>query len=97
MLVPNMKPPVLLRQGEAKALWGLCWRMVLLAPIGILGVALLTLVFALSILPPFYAILLIYLGDYLWAVLTLVGWGVWFRFGKPVRRLVDEGWEHGSL
>jgi hypothetical protein len=92
-----MKPPVLLRQGEAKALWGLCWRMVLLAPIGILGVVLFTLVLGLWMLPPFYAAILIYCGDYLWAVLTLIGWGVWLRFGGPVRRFVYEGWEHGSL
>jgi hypothetical protein len=92
-----MKPSVLLRQGEAKALWGLCWRMILLAPIGILGVVLFTLVLGLWMLPPFYAAILVYSGDYLWAVLTLIGWGVWLRFGGRLRRFVYEGWEHGSL
>ena len=88
---------MLLQQGEAKAMWGLCWRMILFAPIGILGVVAFTLVLGLSMLPPVYAAILIYGGDYLWAVLTLIGWGFWLRFGGPVRRLVSEGWEHGSL
>jgi hypothetical protein len=93
----SMKLPVLLQRGEAKAMWGLCWRMIVLAPIGILGVGALTLVMGLSILPPVYAAFLIYFGDYLWAVLILMGWGLWLRFGGSVREFVSEGWEHGSL
>ena len=71
--------------------------MILFAPIGILGVVAFTLVLGLWMLPPMYAAILIYGGDYLWAVLTLIGWGLWLRFGGPVRRFVSEGWEHGSL
>ena len=71
--------------------------MILLAPVGILGVGAFTLVMGLSIFPPMYAAILIYGGDYFWAVCTLIGWGLWFRFGGPVRRFVSEGWEHGSL
>jgi hypothetical protein len=96
-LFSDVKIPLLLQRGEAKAMWGLCWRMILLAPIGILGVGAFTLVMGLSIFPPMYAAVLIYGGDYLWAVLTLIGWGLWLRFGGPVRRFVSEGWKHGSL
>jgi hypothetical protein len=94
---PNVKRPELLLRGEAKAMWGLCWRMILWAPIGILGVGALTLVIGLLIIPPLYAAILVYGGDYFWAALTLIGWGLWFRFGGPVRRFVNEGWEDGSL
>ena len=55
-----MKLPMLLQQGEAKAMWGLCWRMILFAPIGILGVVAFTLVLGLWMLPPMYAAILIY-------------------------------------
>lgn len=91
-----MRIPTLPRRGEAGAFWGLCWRMIVLAPVGILGVVLFTVVVGLWVLPA-YAAVLIYNGDYFWAVGTLIGWGLWIRFGGPVRRLVNQGWEHGSL
>src|SRR5688572_3906320 len=72
----SMKRPELLQRGEAKAMWGLCWRMILFAPVGILGVVAFTLVMGLWMLPPVYAAILIYSGDYLWAVLALIGWGL---------------------
>jgi hypothetical protein len=72
--------------------------MILFAPVGILGVAALTLVVGFWILPPFYVVVLVYCGDYFWAALALISWGLWFRFGGPVRRFVSEGWgEYGGL
>jgi hypothetical protein len=92
-----MKPSVLMQRGEAKALWGLCWRMMLLAPVGIFGVVAFFGVLWLTIGAPLYAAILAISGDYLWAVVTLIGWCAWLRFGGPVRRFVFEGWKHGSL
>ena len=97
LVLPNMKPPVLPQRSEAKALWGLCWRMMLLAPVGIFGVVALFGVVCLTIGAPMYAAALAISGDYLWAVVTLIGWGMWLRLGGPARRFVFEGWEHGSL
>jgi len=83
---------------SAKALWALCWRMLLLTPIvAVFGTLALAVLLGLSVVLPFYAVLLLIGGDHLWALLSLFLWLVWLRFGGPVRRYVFEGFEHGSL
>ena len=83
---------------HAKALWALCWRMVLLTPIvAIFGSLLFVVVSALTICPPFLAVILVISADYLWAMVTVAVWLPWLWFGGPVRRFVFEGFEHGGL
>src|SRR4051812_28611453 len=70
---------------HAKALWGLCWRMMLLTPfVTVFGTLALIAVLALIGLPPFLIVIWIISGDYLWALLTLAVWLGCLRFGGPV-------------
>jgi hypothetical protein len=72
--------------------------MLLLSPVvGVLGSLALVTVLGLNIAPPFLAVRFLISADYLWALPTAILWLVWLRFGKPVRRLVFEGFEHGSI
>ena len=92
------KTPHPSRWPHAKALWALGWRMLALSPIvGIFGSLALVAVLALNLMPPALAVIWVISTDYLWAVVTLVLWLVWLRFGSPVRRFVFEGFEHGSI
>jgi len=91
-------PPNSSRWSDAKALWALCWRMVLLTPIvGVFGTLALVAVSGLTIIPPILVVLLVITADYLSAAVTVGVWLAWLRFGGPVRRFVFEGFEHGSL
>ena len=64
------------------AMWGLCWRMVLLTPVAVLGIVALALVLGLTFLPPVCAVIALLNGPYvvaflllaLWAHLAAVGW-----------------------
>ena len=91
---PQPQPPGC---GHARPLWALCQRMLLLTAVVLLGRVALAVVLALSLLPPFCAVSLVITGRYLFAFLTLGLWLVWLRFGKRVRRLVFDGFEHASL
>jgi len=72
--------------------------MVLLTPIvSIFGTLALVAVLALSIAPPFLAVILVIAADYAWAFTAVAVWLIWLRFGGPVRRFVFEGFEHGSI
>ena len=91
-------PPHQNRWTHAKALLALFWRMILLTPIvAIIGMLALIAVLGLSFILPFWAVVLVISGDYLWAVVVAAAWLVWLRFGGPVRRFVYEGFEHGSI
>jgi len=54
-------------------------------------------VLALSIAPPFLAVILVIAAEYAWAFTAVAVWLIWLRFGGPVRRFVFEGFEHGSI
>ena len=82
---------------HAKALWSLCWRMLLFTPVAILGLVLLAVVLAATVCPPVYAVIALVNGRCVAAPLAIFGWVLWLRFGGPVRRLVFEGFEHASL
>ncbi len=82
---------------HAKALWALCWRMVLLTPLSLLGMVAFVIILALSSLGPLCAVALLITGHYLLAVVALGLWLAWLRFGTPVRRWAYEGFEHASL
>jgi hypothetical protein len=82
---------------HVKGLWSVFWRMILFVPVGILGCAALLLVIGLSVLPPMYAIGAFFNGGYLSGLIALGVWILWLRYGGPIRRLVFEGFEHGSL
>ena len=86
---------------EVRGLWALGWRMLLLMPlatvVGSLGIILLTLVLAMTVFAPVLATLFVITGQYWWAFATIGAWIPWLKFGGPVRRLVFEGFEHGSL
>jgi hypothetical protein len=83
---------------DAKDLWAVCWRMLLIGPlVGLFGTLVLTAVLALTFAPPALAIVWILDGQYLWAFLAAALSLLWLRFGSPIRRFVFEGFEHGSL
>jgi hypothetical protein len=78
-----------------KAFWGLCWRMMLFAPIGLLGSVAFVVVLGLTFFLPIYALFALVDGQYLFSALSLVIWLVWLRYGGPARHFVFEGFEHG--
>jgi hypothetical protein len=82
---------------DGKGLWALCWRMLLFAPIGLLGILALVLVIGLTIVAPLYAVIVFIDGRYILGAITLALWLVWLRFGGRARRFVSEGFGHGSL
>jgi hypothetical protein len=82
---------------QAKALWALFWRMLALVPVGLLGILALVVVLGLTAIAPLYAIIVFIHGRYLLAAFILAVWLVWLRVGGKARRVVFEGFEHGSL
>ena len=72
--------------------------MVLLTPIvAVLGTVAFAVVLSLTILPPFLAVFWIFNQNYLWSVFACALGFVWQRFGRRVRCLAFEGFEHESL
>jgi len=72
--------------------------MLVLAPlVGIFGAVALFVVFGVTVVAPFCAVILLINGQFAWAALSLGSWLLWLRFGRPVRRFVFEGFEHGGL
>jgi hypothetical protein len=83
--------------GQAKGLWGVFWRMLAFAPMGIFGILALIVVVGLSEFAPLYAIIVFIDGRYILGALVLAVWLVWLRVGGRARRFVFEGVQHGSL
>lgn len=74
------------------------WRILIFGPIvWILGLALLLLVMTAFVVPPIYAILAFYTGDWLFGIVALAGWAVVLRFRRPLLRWTLEGIEYGSI
>jgi hypothetical protein len=83
--------------GQAKALWGVFWRMLVFVPIGLVGILALVVVVGLTGFAPLYAIIIFIDGRYILGAFISAAWLVWLRVGGRARRFVFEGFEHGSL
>ncbi len=70
--------------------------MLVLAPLGLVGVAAFLAAIAVTC-APLYVVPLVLDERYLAAILSLILWVLWLRFGGPVRRFLFEGLEHSSL
>ncbi|MBE0545552.1 MAG: hypothetical protein IH623_29805 [Verrucomicrobia bacterium] len=87
-----------LTKNDWRGLWSVLWRILILGPIvWILGLALLLLVLAAFVVPPIYAILALYTGDWLFGIVALAGWAVVLRFRRPLLRWTFEVIEYGSI
>jgi len=85
-------------KSDWKGLWSVLWRTLILGPVvWILGLALLALVFAAFILPPFYVVLAFFTGDWFCGILTLTGWLIVLCFRRPILRWALEGIEYGGI
>jgi hypothetical protein len=81
-----------------KGLWGVFWRVLILAPIfWVLGLVLLLLVMAAFIVPPVYAVCAFITGDWFFGLAALVAWVVVLRNGRSILRWVLEGIEYASI
>jgi len=86
-----------LTKNDGKGLWAILWRVLIFGPIlWIFGLALLLLVMAAFIAPPFYAAFALYSGDWLLGVASLMGWFVVLRFRRPILRWLLEGIEYSD-
>jgi len=87
-----------LTKNDLKGLWAVLWRSLILGPvIWILGTALLTLVIAAFFVPPIYAVLAFYTGDWLVGILALITWFVFLHFRRPILRWTLQGIEFGVI
>lgn len=80
--------------GTVRGLWGLVWRMVLFAPVGMLGLLGFAGITLLSFGLPIFACALSIEGRWWEALLTGLVWWLWLRHGKPIREFFLEGFEH---
>lgn len=85
------------QQSDGRGLWAAFWRMLLIAPLAPLGLAALVIVLGLSWVLPITAVFWAIEGHYVYGALMLISWVVWLRYGRPIRRRVFEGFEHGSI
>lgn len=82
----------------AKVLWSLFWRMLVLGPLaGLVGGVALVMAILADVGLSLGAVVLVVIGEYVWALVAGVAWVGWRRFGGPVRDLIFEGFDHGSL
>ena len=83
---------------ECKGLWAILWRVVFLGPlVGILGLAFVTMILAILIVPPIYAGFAFYAGDWMPAIGSVLGWILVLPFGKPVFRWTFQGADYASI
>jgi hypothetical protein len=87
-----------LTKHEWGSLWTILWRVLLVAPVlWVLGFALLVLVLAGLVAPPFYAASAFISGHWLLGIVALTAWIVILRFRRPLLGWVMQGSEHMSL
>jgi hypothetical protein len=87
-----------LSKNDAKGLWAVLWRVLILAPfLWLLGSFLLLGIFAAFIAPPFYLICSFIAGDWYFGLAALVPWLVLLRFRRPILRWVLDGIEWSSI
>jgi hypothetical protein len=65
--------------------------------VGVLGAVLFALALTFTFFAPLLAIALVIASEYWGSLMTLVAWLLWLKFGNHIRRLVYDGFEHGSL
>ena len=87
---------------DAKGLWSVFWRCMLLIPITLpIGLCLLFLPFATVVLPPFIALVYFVGDDAVIGLAILVTWLAWMFLGRSLRkkayRLMSDGWEYAGL
>ena len=61
------------------------------------GFALLVLVVAAFIVPPLYAAVFFFDGDWLYGIAALIIWIIALRFRRPMMRWTLQGIEYGSI
>jgi hypothetical protein len=78
-------------------LWAVFWRMLLFGPfVVVFGMlALIAVVFLTAL--PLATLGLLLTGHSVLAVMTMIVWLAWLKFGGSIRRHVSEGFEHASL
>jgi len=87
-----------LKRNDLKGLWAILWRSLILGPVlWLFGLALLVLVIGAFVVPPLYAILAFFTGDWLFGILALIAWFVLLRFRRPILRWALEGIEYWSI
>ena len=81
-----------------KSLWGILWRVLLLAPVlWVLGLALLVIVLGAFVVPPFYAVFLICAGHWLVSGIVIIGWLFLLGFRTPILRWTLDGFEYSDI
>jgi hypothetical protein len=86
-----------LTKNEQKGLWAILWRVLLLSPIlWTLGLALLMLIVAAFVVPPFYAALAFFTGDWFFGAGSLLVWFALLYFRRPILRWTLKGIEYGD-
>lgn len=74
-------PPRHANSAVLRGIWAIAWRALLLGPIAIpLGYAVLIAWLASLVVPPIYAGICVYAGDYPLGALTAAVWVAWLRF-----------------
>jgi hypothetical protein len=87
-----------LTKNDWKGLWAVLWRALIFGPIlGLLGAVLMFLVIAAFVLPPVYAALAFFTGDWIFGLMALVGWGVVLWFRRPILDWTMEGFEYAGI
>jgi hypothetical protein len=87
-----------LTKNDWKGLLSVLWRVLIFGPIlWIVGSALLMLIIAAFVLPPIYAAVAFFNGDWLYGIAALITWILVLRFRRPILRWALEGIEYGSI
>jgi hypothetical protein len=87
-----------LTKEEWKSLWGILWRVLVFGPILFpIGAILFSLVVALLLFPPCYAVLAIATGDILLGLAVAAVWLVLLRLTLRLRRKLFEGIEYAGI
>ena len=71
--------------------------MLLLTPVGLLGLLLFAVVLGVTVLPPVYAVTALLSGQFMVALAAIIARILWLRYGRPIRKFAFEGFEHASL
>jgi hypothetical protein len=85
-------------KSDIKGLWAVGWRMLVLSPfVAVFGSLFFMALIVLTFFLPICALGCLIAGDYLYAAAAIIGWLLWLRFGRRVRKYADEGWAYAGL
>lgn len=74
-------PPRHVTRDDLRGVWAITWRTLLLGPVVVpLGYAVLIAWLASLVVPPLYAGICVYAGDYALGALTAAVWVAWLKF-----------------